>query len=106
MTIENAPEVEFPIVSVRTVYPGASPSEIETQINKKIEDSVAEISEIERVSSWSYENFGFVFIEFKLGSDVNVKSMEVKDKVGQILNELPADAMDPIIAKFNPNHAL
>jgi hypothetical protein len=49
---------------------------------KKIEDSVAEISEIKKVESFANENFGFTIIEFNLGVDVNDKAMEVKDKVG------------------------
>ena len=57
--IENTPNIEFPIVTVRVVYPGASPIEVETQMIKKIEDVLSELSEIDKISSRSFENFGF-----------------------------------------------
>ncbi|MFW7379810.1 MAG: efflux RND transporter permease subunit [Oligoflexus sp.] len=102
LIIERQPKVEFPIVTVQTIYPGASPVEIESQILEKIEDAVSEISEIETIRSDAFENFGVVVIEFLLEADVNVKASEVKDKVEAIINELPASAEQPIIAKFDP----
>lgn len=102
LIIENTPQVDLPLVSIKTVYFGASPEEIETQIIKKIEDAVAEISQIKKVKSWSYENYGLVMIEFEVGADVNVKSIEVKDKVDPILNTLPKGAEKPEIGKFDP----
>lgn len=102
LIIEPTPKVEFPLVTIRTIYPGASPIEIETQIVKKIEDAVAEISQIKSIKSDAKDSVGITLIEFFIGSDVNVKSIEVKDKVEAILNELPQDAERPIIAKFDP----
>lgn len=102
LSIEEMPKVEFPIVSVETVYPGATPYEVETQVVKKIEDAVSEISEIKKIQSNCYDGMGLVMIEFFLSADVNVKSIEVKDKVEAILNEFPDGSEQPIIAKFDP----
>lgn len=99
---EKTPKVEFPIVSVQLVYPGASPIEIESQMVKKVEDAVSEISEIKKITSYVYENFARVMIEFHLSADVNIKSIEVKDKVEAISNDFPDNADKPIIAKFDP----
>lgn len=102
LNVEQSPRIEFPLVSVNVTYPGASPEEIETQVIKKIEDAVVEISEIKSIKSRAFENFGYTLIEFLLSADVNVKSSEVKDKVEAILNDLP-DAMDkPIIERIDP----
>lgn len=102
LSIENTPKIDFPMVNVKTVFPGATPEEVEQQVNKKIEDAIAEISGIKKIHARSYENFGYVLIEFNLGNDVNVKSIEVKDKVEAILNKLPDSAEKPIIEKFDP----
>lgn len=102
LIIETTPKVEFPLVSIDVTYDGASPAEIESQIIKKIEDAVAEISDIKKIQSFAFENFGRIMIEFKVGVDVNVKSIEVKDKVEPIQNDLPEDAEKPNIQKFDP----
>jgi len=100
--IEKTPRVELPIITISAVYPGATPLEVETLVINKIEDAVAEISEIEKIRSQSYESFGYVYIEFLISADVNVKSIEVKDKVEAIFNDFPEDVEQPIIEKFDP----
>ena len=99
---ELAPQIDFPIVTVKAVYPGATPLEVETLVVNKIEDAVAELSEIKQLKSQSFDNFGFVTIEFLLSTDVNIKFIEVKDKVEAIINDLPDDVEDPIIEKYDP----
>jgi HAE1 family hydrophobic/amphiphilic exporter-1 len=102
LSIESTPEVDFPIVTVSVQYPGATPLEVETLVVKKIEDAVSELSEIDKITSRSYEGFGYIFIEFLMSAEVNRKSIEVKDKVEAILNDLPEDIEKPIIEKFDP----
>lgn len=102
LIIEATPRIEYPIVSVNMPYPGATPIDIETQVLKKVEDAVAEISEIKKITGNAYESFGQLMIEFEIAADVNDKAIEVKDKVEAILNELPDDAERPIISKFDP----
>ena len=99
---ELAPQIDFPIVTVKVVYPGATPLEVETLVVNKIEDAVAELSEIKWLKSQSFDNFGFVTIEFLLSADVNTKFIEVKDKVEAIINDLPGVIEDPIIEKYDP----
>lgn len=102
MIIEPTPKIDFPLVTIQTTYPGASPDEIETQILKRVEDAISEVSEIKSIKSDARENFGVVLVEFNIEADVNVKSIEIKDKVEAILNDFPDAAERPIIAKFDP----
>ncbi len=102
LNIEEMPSVDFPIVTVTVQYPGATPLEVETLVIDKVEDAVSELSEIKKIRSESYDNLGYVYIEFLLSADVNVKSIEVKDKVEAILNDLPEDIEKPVIEKFDP----
>lgn len=102
LIVEPSPKIDFPLVTVQTIYPGASPEEIETQIIKKVEDAISEISQIKKIKSDAKDSVGVTLIEFLIEADVNVKSTEVKDKVEAIINELPSGAERPIIAKFDP----
>ncbi len=103
LNLNNMPQVEIPYVTVTTIYPGAGPKENETLITKKIEDAVSTISEIKRIESYNLDGVAISLIEFLLTKDVNVANQEVKDKVDQILNELPADAKKSIIQKIDLN---
>jgi HAE1 family hydrophobic/amphiphilic exporter-1 len=101
LNLNQMPEVEIPYVTISTVYPGAGPKEIETQISKKIEDAVATVSEIEKIESYSLDGVSVVIIEFKLTKDVDVANQEVKNKVDQIRNELPENSEDPLVEKVD-----
>jgi HAE1 family hydrophobic/amphiphilic exporter-1 len=102
LQVQKAPDVDFPIVTVNVTYPGATPLEVETLVIDKVEDAIAELAEIKKIQSHSYENFGYVIIEFLMSSDVNIKFIEVKDKVEAIRNDLPEDIEKPVIEKFDP----
>lgn len=102
LAIELFPKMDLPIVTITAEYPGASPFEVETQVVKRIEDEVAELSGIKKLTSRSYENFGLITLEFHLGTDANTKSIEAKDKVEAILNDLPEGAKKPLVEKFDP----
>ena len=95
------PDVKIPVVSIQTIYGGAGPEEIETQISKKVEDAVATVSNIDYIQSYSMENVSYVIISFKQGKDVDIANQEVKDKVDAILNDLPDDAQKPVVSKFD-----
>jgi HAE1 family hydrophobic/amphiphilic exporter-1 len=102
LQVQKEPDIDFPIVTVTVTYPGATPLEVETLVMDKVEDAVAELSEIKKIESYSYDNFGYVFIEFLMSSDVNIKFIEVKDKVEAIRNELPEGIEQPVIEKYDP----
>ena len=103
LNLNSMPEVEIPYVSVMTIYPGAGPQEIETQVTKPLEDAIATISRVKKITSYSLEAVSYVIIEFDLGKSVDLANQEVKDKTNQVLNELPADAEQPVVAKFDIN---
>lgn len=102
MNIERTPSVDFPMVTATFVYPGAASSEIESQIIKRAEDAISEVSELKKLTSQAFENGGFVMAEFNLGVDVNDKATEVKTKLDSLLSEFPDDMEQPIVEKLNP----
>lgn len=97
------PVVNMPFVTIQTIYPGAGANEVELQITNKIEDAISTVSRIQKVESNSIENVSFVTIRFEIGKNPDIANQEVKDKVDQILNDLPEDAKKPIITKFDPS---
>jgi HAE1 family hydrophobic/amphiphilic exporter-1 len=101
MVIELMPNIEFPFVIVTTVYPGASPGEVESQVTKKVEDAVSTIANVKNLTSQSQENLSQVFIEFKLETSVDLDAIDVKDKVDAIQASLPDNAEKSVISKFD-----
>ncbi len=101
--VDLFPEVEFPIVTVTVIYPGADPETVETEITDKIEEAVNTIAGIKTLRSESTEGIAQIFIEFKLSEDVNVVSQDVRDKVAAIRRDLPPEIEPPIIEKFDIN---
>jgi len=99
--IDLFPAVDFPFVNITTVYPGASPEEVETLVTKPIEDAVAGIEGVKRVESNSSEGFSRVGIEFKLGLNPQGSAAEVREKVAAIRFRLPKEVEDPTIARFD-----
>ncbi len=94
------PEIDFPVVTVITRYPGGSPSEIETEITKRIEDSVSLLSNIDTIESFSQQGISQVVIQFDLEVNVDIKAVDVRNQVDKVVNELPEDAEEPIVEKF------
>jgi len=106
LPIELFPEVTTPFVLIQTIYPGAGPQVIETQVTKKIEDEVSSLGNLETIISYSMEGVSFIQVQFKHGKDENTALQEVKDKVDPILSSLPDDIEKPAIIKLDINSFL
>ena len=101
LTIDLFPEIDLPVVGVTTIWPGANPKEIESQVTKEIEEAVATISGIKSIESYSLDSVSIVTVEFEFGTDVNFAHIDVKDKVDVIIAKLPDGADPPIAQKFD-----
>ena len=94
------PDVSFPFVAITTIYRGAGPSEIEAQVNKPLEDAVAGIQGVDTIQSFSRENVGLVFVQFKLSVPIDRAVQEVRDKVGSV-STLPRDVTAPKVSRID-----
>jgi HAE1 family hydrophobic/amphiphilic exporter-1 len=99
------PAVEFPVVVVSTVYPGAAPAEIEELISKPIEEAVSSINGLDTLQSYSNEGVSTVVAQFDLEVDNKVASQDVREKVSMIRGKLPQGIMEPSILLFDPTSA-
>ncbi len=105
MPINLFPEVEFPVVLVTTIYPGASPDEVEEQVTSILEEELNAVNSIETITSQSSEGVSVIIMQFSLDASVDKVSQDVRDKVNLKRNELPNDILEPIIRRFNPTDA-
>ncbi len=103
MGLEIMPKVDMPYVTVITVFPGASPEQIETDIAKRIEDEVVSIDGLKHVSSVCMENACQTLLEFQLEVDVDIVATDVREKLDLIRADFPEDVEDPKIMKFDIN---
>lgn len=103
MNLELMPKIDLPFVTIVTVYPGASPEQIETEIAKKIEDQMMTIEGLKHITSSCMENVCQTLIEFKIGTDVDIAATDVREKLDLIKDDLPEDAEDAKVLKFDLN---
>lgn len=97
---ELLPKISSPVVVVSTVYPGASPFEVETSVTKVIEDAVSGIDKINKVTASSFEGVSFVTIEFIQSAKIDVALQDVQRKVNEVATRLPDDAKSPTLSKI------
>ena len=101
LAIDLFPQVDFPFITVRTIYPGSGPAEIENLITKHIEEETSAINGIKTITSTSIEGISIIAIEFEVGTDIDVAAADVKDKVEIAKSRLPLEAEEPVILKFD-----
>lgn len=99
--LDMFPNIDFPIVTVTTVYPGADPETVESKVTRKIEDAVNQVGMIKLVRSSSLQNVSIVIIQFELEKDVDVAAQEVRDKITAIQRDLPSDIETPLVQKVD-----
>lgn len=98
---ELIPSIAPPLITVSTIYPGASPAEVENAVTKKIEDALSSLEQIKAIRSTSLENFSIIIVNFEEGVNTDLILLEAQRKLGEISAELPDDARTPVLSKFS-----
>ena len=99
MTIREFPAIERPIVSISTTYRGASSDIVERRVTQLLEDRIAGISGITKMSSTSYDGRSNINLEFTADRDVDNAANDVRDRVSGVLRNLPDEADPPEVSK-------
>lgn len=99
LTVREYPNIDEPIVSVATDYPGANAEIIETQVTQVLEGSIAGIEGIETMTSSSKPEQSRITVRFRLGTDPDVAASDVRDRVSRVRDRLPNEVEEPVIAK-------
>jgi HAE1 family hydrophobic/amphiphilic exporter-1 len=101
MPVELLPNIEFPVVSIVTVYPGAGPQEVESSVTKPLEDAVGTVSGIREIQATSQEGLSLVVVQFQLGTDLNAATAAVREKVDAVRAQLPREVLAPVVQRFS-----
>lgn len=101
LSYELVPNIEVKVLTISTVYPGASPSEVENSVSRKIEDAVAALEGIKNIQAKSYESLSVVIITFNSDANVDYALNDAQRKINAIRSELPEAAKEPSLAKFS-----
>ncbi len=93
------PNIDFPMVTIKTIYPGAEASTVESQVTEKIEEALSRIGGVDKIISTSSEGASVVMVQFFLERDINEATNDVRDKVSAVI--LPRDAKTPLVSKLD-----
>ena len=103
LPVREYPDIDPPIISVTTIYRGASPSVVETEITNVLEEQFATLEGVKTMTSSSREQGSVITIEFELNRDVDEAANDVRDRVSRIRGRLPREVDDPIVSKVDAN---
>ena len=101
LNYELIPKFEVNVVTISTIYAGASPSEIESTVTKKIEDAVSSLENIKKIQSYSYESLSVVVIQLTNDANVDNTLNEAQRKINAVRSKLPTDVKEPSLSKFS-----
>jgi multidrug efflux pump len=99
LPVRELPDIDPPIVSVTTVYPGANAQVVETEVTERLEEQINNIEGIKTLRSESREGVSVITIEFDLARDIDIAAQDVRDRVSRVRGNLPRDIFEPVIAK-------
>jgi len=99
LPVRELPDIDPPVISVSTVYPGANAQIVETEVTERLEEAVNNISGIKTLKSESREGVSNITIEFDLSRDIDIAAQDVRDRVSRVRGNLPDDIREPIISK-------
>ncbi|MDQ0394726.1 efflux RND transporter permease subunit [Labrys monachus] len=101
LPITKFPNIDVPVISVTVTQSGAAPSELETQVTRKVEDAVSGVAGIKHIQSNVSDSASTALIEFWLGTDTDRALNDVKDAITKIRSDLPRDIDEPIVSRVD-----
>ncbi len=97
--VQDQPDIEFQTVTVSVVYPGVPPSQMESEVTRKIEDAIATVTGVQHIRSTASVGSSSTSAEFLFDRDINQAVDDVRDAVTRIRSDLPTDANEPVISR-------
>ena len=96
------PNVDIPVVSILTIYPGVAPETVETEVTRRIEEAVNPIEGVRHISSTTTEGVSSIVVEFELGTNIHTAAQDVRSKVAALRREFPDEVEEPVIQRLDP----
>ncbi|MGZ5200514.1 MAG: efflux RND transporter permease subunit, partial [Telluria sp.] len=97
--VESMPNVEIPAVWVETIYPGASPEQVENDVTRPIEEVANTVSGIKTIRSNSWEGRSGISLEFNLETDMDRAVQDLRDKVARVRASFPREVKEPVVLR-------
>lgn len=101
LPVRELPDIDFPVVSVITVLPGANPEVVEKEVTEILEEEINTIEGIKTLTSESVEQVSRVTVEFNLDRNIDVAAQDVRDKIARVRAELPEETKEPVVSKVD-----
>lgn len=101
LTVDLMPDIDYPVITVITNYEGVAPEEIEELLSKPIEDVVATVSGVKKISSTSQEGVSLVMVEFNWGTNLDAEAADIRERLSTIRDFLPEDVSEPMVIKMD-----
>ncbi|MFN3534462.1 MAG: efflux RND transporter permease subunit, partial [Desulfatiglandales bacterium] len=101
LNVDILPDIDPPVISILTSWYGASASDVETEVTEPIEDVVNSVNNLDTLTSKSLDNLSLVSLKFDWGTDLDVASNDIRDRLELAKRNLPKDAEAPILFKFS-----
>jgi hydrophobic/amphiphilic exporter-1 (mainly G- bacteria), HAE1 family len=105
LRVDQFPDITFPVVVVQTLYPGASPESVESDVSRPIEEAVNTINGIDTLTSRSYEGQSVVIVQFDLNVDPTQGAQDVREKVAAVKAAFRKEIKEPLITRYDPADA-
>ena len=103
LPLREYPDIDPPVISIETNYPGAAATVVETRITELLEQSIAGVEGIDNISSTSVDGRSNINVEFRTGRDVDAAANDIRDRVARVIDDLPIEADPPEIQKVDSN---
>jgi HAE1 family hydrophobic/amphiphilic exporter-1 len=100
---DEFPDIDAPIVFLAVAYPGAAPDVVEREVVSRIEDKISGISGVDKINSTSTDGFAQIIVQFVFSKPVDQATQDIRDAISAVRSQLPAEILEPIIQRFDPN---
>ena len=101
LALELFPDISYPSITVQTDFPDTAPQEVESLITRPVEEAVGVLRGLQTIHSVSRAGISEVTLEFAWGSDMDLLSMEVREKIDRLI--LPVEASNPVVLRYDPS---
>src|SRR5438046_1496296 len=100
---DEFPDIDAPIVFVAVAYPGAAPDVVEREVVTRLEDKISGISGVDKINSTSTDGFAQIIVQFVFSKPVDQATQDIRDAISAVRAQLPAEILEPLIQRFDPN---
>ena len=101
--VELMPDFNQPVITIRTMYPGAAPEEVANTVTRPVEDALSALEHVDYIASRSVANASIIIVNFKYGANLDLAMQDAQRQIDNIRKDLPDGLQPPVMTKVSPN---